>query len=236
MATVGDQINGSLRLIGKLAEGETPSAETSADCLTAFNQMVDSWNTERLSIFATEDQTFTWPANTISRTLGPTGNFVGSRPVLVDDSTYFVYSNLSYPLSFVNQDQYNGIALKTVTSTFPQLMWVNMGMPDITLTVYPVPTNALEMHIISVEELTQPATLATSLVIPPGYLRAFRFCLAVEIAAEFGEEPPPTVKRIAAIAKRNIKRINNPNDVMSMPYSLIGRRKNNFNIFSGLPQ
>ena len=34
--TAGDQINGALRLIGQLAEGETPSPETSADSLMAL--------------------------------------------------------------------------------------------------------------------------------------------------------------------------------------------------------
>ena len=87
--TAGDQINGALRLIGQLAEGEVPSAETSADALTAMNQMLDSWSAERLSVFSTQDQQFTWPASTKSRTIGPTGNFVGNRPVLLDDSTYF---------------------------------------------------------------------------------------------------------------------------------------------------
>jgi len=53
--TAGDQINAALRLIGQLAEGETPSAETSQDALAALNQMIDSWSIERLSVFATQD-------------------------------------------------------------------------------------------------------------------------------------------------------------------------------------
>jgi hypothetical protein len=56
METAGDIINGSLRLLGVLAEGEVPSAETSQDALRAMNQMIDSWNTERLSVFSTQDQ------------------------------------------------------------------------------------------------------------------------------------------------------------------------------------
>jgi hypothetical protein len=42
-----------------------------------MNQMIDSWNTERLTVFTTIDQVLTWPANAASRTLGPTGNLVG---------------------------------------------------------------------------------------------------------------------------------------------------------------
>lgn len=233
MATAGDQINGALRLIGQLAEGETPSAETSADALTALNQMLDSWSAQRLHVFSTQDQTFTWNASIATRTLGPSGDFVGNRPVMVDDATYFKVNNLSYPLQLVNEDQYNSIALKGSTSTYPGVMWVNMNMPDITMTIYPVPTMAIEMHIISVVELTEPASLATELVIPPGYLRAYRFNLACELAAEFGVEPSPRVKRVADTSLRAIKRINNPRDLMSMPYSLMSHRRGNFNIFTG---
>ena len=232
--TAGDQINGALRLIGQLAEGEVPSAATSQDALTALNQMIDSWNTERLSVFSTQDQIFSWPPNVISRTLGPTGDFVGNRPILLDDSTYFrdPSSGISFGIKIINQQQYNGIAVKTVTSTYPQVIWINMDYPNIDMYIYPVPTKVLEWHFISVTELDQPATLATVLTFPPGYLRAFRYCLACEIAAEFGVEPSPQVSRIAMTSKRNLKRINNPDDIMSLPYSIVASRQR-YNIFAG---
>lgn len=235
--TAGDQIYAALRLIGQLAEGETPSAETAQDALAALNQMLDSWSIERLSVFSTQDQVFNWPANVYERTLGPSGNFVGNRPVLLDDSCYFrdPTTGISYGLMFINQQQYNGIALKTVTSTYPQSMWVNMTMPDITMTVYPVPTRELEFHLVSVSELSQPATLNTVLSFPPGYLRCFKYNLACEIAAEFGVEPPPTVQRIAMASKRDLKRINFADDIMSLPYNLINRRQQRFNIYAGTP-
>ena len=234
MTTANDQINGALRLLGVLAEGETPSAATSQDALAAMQQMIDSWNTERLSVFATQDQVFSWPPGVYERTLGPTGNFVGNRPILVEDSTYFKdpASGISYGLKMINQQQYNGIAVKTVTSTYPQVMWVNMTYPDITMTVYPVPTKVLEFHIVSVEELTSPVNLSTNLAFPPGYLRAFKYNLACEFAPEFGVEPSPTVSRVAMTSKRNLKRINNPDDIMSIPYSIVGTRQR-FNIFAG---
>ena len=235
--TAGDQINRAFRLLGILAEGETPSAAMSQDALMALNQMIDSWNTERLMIFNTIDQTFTWPAGEIQRHLGPTGaslgGFDGIRPVLLDDSTYYVAPNgVSYGIKFINQQQYDGIAVKTVTSTYPQVMWINMEFPNIQMTVYPKPTQNLEWHFISVQELDQPATLATALYYPPGYLRAFTYNLAMEIAPEFGVEPSPQVMRIAMTSKRDLKRINNPDDVMALPYALVANRQR-FNIYSG---
>ena len=235
-STAGDQINRALRLLGVLAEGETPSAATSQDALVALQQMVESWNTERLAVFSTQDQVFLWPAGVgnETRTLGPTGNFVGLRPILIDDATYFrdPGTNVSFGVKLINQQQYNGIAVKTVTSTYPQVMFVNNTFPDMTMTIYPVPTRQLEWHFVSVEELSNPATLATSLFFPPGYLRAFAYNLAMEIAPEFGVEPSPQVQRIAMTAKRNLKRINNPDDVMSMPYAIVSNRQR-FNVYSG---
>jgi hypothetical protein len=168
--TAGDQINAALRLIGQLAEGETPSDATSQDALAALNQMLDSWSTERLAVYSTQDQVFTWPANDAIRTLGPTGDFVGTRPVQLDTSSYFrdTESGVSFGVYFINQDQYNNIALKTVTSTYPQMMWVNNTHPDITMA-----------------------------------------------------------------SKRNLKRINNPDDLLAMPYNIMGRRNQRFNIFTG---
>jgi hypothetical protein len=232
--TAGEQINRALRLLGVLAEGETPSAAMSQDALMAMNQMIDSWNTERLSTFVTQDQIFTWPAGLVSRDLGPSGDFIGNRPVLLDDATYFrdPGTNVSFGVKFINQQQYNGIAVKTVSSTYPQVLWANMGFPNVTLTVYPRPTRDLEWHFVSVQELDKPADLTTVMYYPPGYLRAFTYCLAMEIAPEFGVEPSPQVQRVAMVSKRDLKRINNPDDVMSMPYAIVATRQR-FNVYSG---
>jgi hypothetical protein len=231
--TAGDQINRALRLLGILAEGETPSAAMSQDALMAMNQMIESWNIERLSVFCTQDQVFTWPSGLLSRTLGPSGDFVGNRPVLFDDATYFKAPNgVSYGIKFINQQQYNGIAVKTVTSTYPQVIFANMTYPNVEMFIYPRPTQDLEWHFVSVQELDQPAQLVTELHFPPGYLRAFTYNLAMEIAPEFGVEPSPQVQRIAMTSKRNLKRINNPDDVMSIPYAIVATRQR-FNIYAG---
>ena len=234
MTTAGDHINGALRLLGVLAEGETPSAGTSQDALISLNQMIDSWSTEKLATFTTQVQIFNWLPGFASRSLGPSGDFVGDRPVLMDDATYFVDTStgISYGIKLINQQQYDGIAVKSVTSTFPQVMWVHTNFPNVDMYVYPVPTKVLEWHFISAAQLTQPATLSTELYFPPGYLRAFRYNLACEIAPEFGIEPPPTVGRIAMTSKRNLKRINNPDDIMSIPYAIVSTRQR-FNIFAG---
>jgi hypothetical protein len=262
MATTRELLSGAHRLLGLVNSGNVLPEAVYQDNLVALNQMIDSWNTERLAVFCTQDQTYLWPAGTRVQTLGPTGDFIfflgtqssepigtqnndfialeednpnsSFRPILLDDSTYFrdPTTNVSYGIKFINQLQYNNIAVKTVQSTYPQVMWVNMTFPDITMTVYPVPNRVLEFHFISVQTLANPATLETTLAFPPGYLRAFRYNLALELAPEFNVEPSAEVRRIAMYSKRNLKRINNPDDLMAMPYSLMARR-NRYNIYAG---
>jgi hypothetical protein len=235
MATAGDQINRALRLLGVLAEGEIPSAETANDALTALNQMIDSWSTERLAVYATQDQVFTWPANEMTRTIGPTGDFVGLRPVQLLDSTYFISNGVSYTVQFVNQLIFDSVPVKNIQTNYPQIMFVNNSFPNMTMSVFPIPSQDLEWHFVSVKELAQAASLATELYFPPGYMRAFTYNLACEIAPEFGVEPSPQVQRIAMTSKRNLKRINNPNDVLFVPYAMVANRSR-FNVYTGYPQ
>jgi hypothetical protein len=259
MATVRELLNGAHRLLGLTASGNVLPEAVYQDNILALNQMLDSWSAESLAVFCTQDQVFTWEAGNRVRTLGPSGDFLyplsteggdplvtenddvlvpngyaTQRPILLQDSTFFrdPTTNVSYGIKFLNQLQYNNIAVKTVTSTFPQVMWVNMTHPDITLAVYPVPSRSLEFHFVSAAPLTTPAGLETDLLFPPGYLRAFRYNLALELAPEFNVDPAADVRRIAMVSKRTLKRINNPRDIMAMPYSLMARR-NRFNIFAG---
>lgn len=232
--TARDIIYGALRLIGQLAENEVPSAQTANDGLMAMNQMIDAWSIDRLKTYSTQDQIFNWPPNERIRTLGPTGDFVGTRPVELLDSTYFktvaITPNVSYPIQLVNDEQYSAISVKTITSTLPLVLWVNYTMPDVTMHIYPVPTQLVEFHFISVTELSQPANLSTVLVFPPGYMRAFRYNLAVEYANEFGVEPPPTVVSIANKSLASLARINNPNEILQIPGILANQRR--YNIYT----
>jgi len=234
MATARDILNDAHRLLNLTSSGNTLPEAVLQDNLRSLNEMIESWGTEKLATFTTQEQVFNWLPGLVSQTLGPTGDFVGDRPVLMDDATYFVdtSTNISYGIKLINQQQYDGIAVKTVTSTFPQVMWINTNYPNIDMHVYPVPTKILEWHFISAAALTQAASLNTTLAFPPGYMRAFRYALACELAAEFGIEPSRNVARIAMTAKRDLKRINNPDDIMSIPYAIVSTRQR-FNIFAG---
>lgn len=227
-------LKSALRSIGQLGEGETPTPQMYSDALTALNQFIDDLANSPLTIYSTQKQTFTWPASTASRTLGPTGDFVGVAPVALDESTHFVdpNGNITYAISLIPEVEYQLIPFKSNTATYPSRLWANYTEPDITMTVYPIPSVPLTFNAISMLELTQPAAITTNLVVPAGYDRFFKYNLAVEVATEFGIEPPPTIRRIAQSAMRRLKRTNKADLTMRLPDTV--RRESRSRITEGV--
>lgn len=236
MATAQTLVDNALKLLGQLEPGKSLSGTEASDALAILNQMLDSWNTESLSVYQIIEEAFTWPAGTTSRTIGPTGDFVTTRPVELSDSTFFRDTrptpNVDYPLDIINNAQYDSIPIKTIQSTFPQSIFCDQAMPNATLYLWPVPSISVQLWVNSVKQLAAFAALSTAVTLPPGYERALSYNLACEIAPFYQMEPPNTVQRIASVSKRNINRVNAQNDVLDVPVNLV-QRQSRFNIYTG---
>jgi len=57
--------------------------------------------------------------------------------------------------------------------------------------------------------------------LPPGYDRLIVNGLALEVASDFGVVPPASVAAAYLSAKNNLKRLNAPMPIMSMPAGLV---------------
>src|SRR5690349_13893473 len=81
MATVRDLFKDSLKLIGALAAGETPTSTEMTDGLRVLNRMIGQWNTQNLLIYTRVIEEFTLTPSTGSYTIGSSGTFNTSRPM-----------------------------------------------------------------------------------------------------------------------------------------------------------
>ena len=206
---VSDLIRSSMRLIGAIATGETPTADETADGLLVLNDMLENWSTEPLSVWGSRNQTFQLVASQRTYTIGPAGNWNTTRPQSIDDS-YCTFSGVDFPVKVISQEMYNGINLKSMAQPIVErLLYVN-EFPLGVVTVWPVPTQAAPITLTMNRILTFPITATDVLTGPPGFLKAIRYCLAVEFAPEFGVEASPTVLIVAADSKGDYKRSNLP--------------------------
>lgn len=208
MATAQTIIDRALRLLGAIASGESPTADESADGLISLNNMLESWQADKLTVYAYVDTAFTMVASTGSYTVGPSGNFnLTPRPPKIEQC-FVRASSIDYPVELIDKARWYAITDKTVESDIPEYAYYEPTLTTGTLKVWPVPNTGNSLHIITWTNVATLATLATSISLPPGYERAMAYNLAIELAPEFEREPSASVVRIAAESYAAIKRAN----------------------------
>jgi hypothetical protein len=219
MTTALDIIKRSMRLLGVYSIGEDPTAAESADALTALNALVDTLPNSPLTIHSKTLDSITLVANQASYTVGPSGATVTPRPVEVLDISYITYQGVDYGLSKATQQDYNSIDVKTIGG-IPGLIYPLMDMPNITVYLWPVPSEVMTLNLWSVKALTSFPALNTVVSLPLGYEQFLAFFLAETLAPEFEVQVPESVARECARIRRAIKRTNTEVPRLTMPYGI----------------
>lgn len=221
MTTALDIIKRSLRLLGVYAMGENPSPEESQDALAVLNALLSEFGNGDM-VYAKTLDTISLSANQSSVTVGPSGTTVTTRPVRVLSESYVDISGVSYPLSVLTLAEYDSIALKASTG-IPRFLWPQMNMPDATVTLWPVPSQAMTLKLWSDKVLPSLPGLTATISLPPGYENALSPLLAVEIAPEYEVPLSASLVQSAARARRVLKRTNMQVPTLSLPAEVTGR-------------
>lgn len=225
MASAIDIITRSMRLAGTIGKGEIPDDDEAQDGLEALNAMLDSWQIQRLFVYQIRSEQFTWTANEQDQTVGAAGDFATDLPTRVADDCSFTVNSIDYPVRLIDIDAWNRIPDKTTTSSFPWWIYPQYGASLVTLYAYPIPDSSITFNLRTWLRLQSFATLTTELALPPGNERAIAFSLAEEFGGpEFGIAVPPGVQKIAASARRALRRVNAPSPVMATEVGYISRR------------
>lgn len=211
MATAISMLTRSMRLIGAIGKGETPDEDEATDGLSALNTMLDSWRLERLLVYQILQTSHTWPASTTSRTIGTGGNLNVARPVKIDSAFVRDSNNQDFQMEILeDRTQYDGIAIKSTTSTFPDLLFYDTAFPLGTIYVYPVPSEQVTLLLNTWQALQSFSSLTTTLALPPGYQRAIEYGLGIEIAPEYGRTVSAEYLIAAVQSKAAIMGMNRP--------------------------
>jgi hypothetical protein len=226
--TVLDIISAALRINGILAAGETASNNECNDALISLNNMVDTWSTEKMLIYATIQETFSLVVNQGAYQMGSGApDFNTVRPQKIENIVWQQPTG-SYPfnlgIKIVTQDQWASIGVPTITSTIPTHMWPQYTNPYVTLNFWPVPQAVNNIVIWSWKPLTDFSSLTQTVTLPPGYQKAIIYNLALELAPEYGSTPSELVLVQAAESKAAIKRMNNSQNMLLADAAMLNRK------------
>lgn len=233
MSSVRDIINGSLRLIEELGAGQTPSAEDTQDAFSALLSMMDSWSIQGGNIFTEVIETFSLNTGVSTYTIGTGGDFNTARPVKLRAVTYSLGNDtFDQDLEILDMEEYAYQNDKT-TVGYPKRVYYNANYPLASMIFHPVPS-AGSVKIYSEKPLSTFTSINDTVVMPPGYERALKYNLAVEIAPEYGKQPSQTVMALAVESKNaiEVKNLENDKNTMTADDGLLEQKT--FNIFSGL--
>lgn len=104
--------------------------------------------------------------------------------------------------------QYASISVKNTTSTFAFSFYDDRAYPTRNITLFPIPGSGSEVVLYLRLPLMDLTNLDAPVNFPPGYERAFRYNLAVELAPIYGKTVTPEIAARAAASIKDLERLN----------------------------
>ena len=145
MPSANDFATRALQSIGVADAIDTISSEDAALALNVLNEWIDQLGIQRNTIYTVKRQTHTLASGTSSYTIGSSGTINVARPIWIEDVGLILDTGSSTPVEVPRQlftdDEYAGIAQKTLQSGLIQGIWFDhewvAGLGNIH--VWPVP-------------------------------------------------------------------------------------------------
>jgi hypothetical protein len=208
-----------------LGAADPMDGNDASDALITLNQMLDSWQAERLFAYSIAERTHTLTAGVGSYTVGPSGVINIPRPVRIEYAFTRDSTNYDRPLSIVPYEVYSQLAIKSQGNNFPSLLYYSPNFPIGTITLWELPSSGLTLRFGAWQPLTEFATLDESVALPPGYELAITLSVAEMLSPEYGKAVSPDLARNAQKARATIQQNNLPDPRVGCEFVGEGRNR-----------
>lgn len=135
------------------------------------------------------------------------GDWVIPRPNRITNG-FTRFSQLDFTCEVtMSQSRFLEILYKQQPGPWPTVAWYNPQMPYGLINFYQTPANSSAFHLFT-DTILSDLTINQTFVLPSGYSRAIKWCLAKEICAEYGYPMTEAIKTHAAESMAMIKALN----------------------------
>lgn len=228
--TTIDLIRRAMYLINALPAGEIPDEGDLNDALLTLNELIDSWDLQPMATYSSPVENWVVTPGKSVYDWGVSAsppNFTSERPIFLNNVTC-TRNGFTTAVQIVSQDEYDSISLKSTSQPLVERVLYINSFPLGQITLFPVPSEAVTLTFNVNRQLAGPINLQSSIVLPPGYLRALRYNLAVELWPEYTNASTDinSIKNIAKEAFGRVKAANtdvNPSTFENIPNVDAGR-------------
>lgn len=215
MTTALTIITDSLKELGVLAEGDTPTASMAQDALRVLNRFCDLISNEQSFAYypSLSQRALTGES---SFTIGLTGNVVAARPIKIE-SAFLDRSGITYPVRVVDNRLFDEIVYKGATGANTAYIWYEATEPNGIVHVWPLCTGAT-LNLRTINVVANFPALTTDLTLPPGYEELLVSNLAVRLSPQYPAGVlSPITAQAAKTSMRIVQRTNNVIPTLSLP-------------------
>jgi len=183
-------IKRALRLIGVVAQGETPTAVQIDEAAQALNGLVLAWQADGMPLWAIKTADLPLVENVYEYEMGVGAQVDIPKPLKVYQAWYHNRpSNVDVPMRIVTQQQYNMLGNKLVKG-LPIQVWYQPKINTGTMTVYQVPDaftqNNISLHFVYQAPFSTFDATTDVPDFPQEWYDAVTYGLATRLAPEYG--------------------------------------------------
>ena len=210
MTTPRDIIKRSMRMLGVIASGETPTGNEANDAMQVFNAYIGILNNKKGAIFYVKRVLFTLLPQQQAFTIGAGQDLDIARPQKIERAsiiTNFPNTPLERPMAILTFDQWQQIAVKNVGTSIPAWLYYDHNYPVGTVYLWPYPNVETTLCLYLWQQLAEMA-LDDEISLPPGYEDMFAWNLALRLAPEYERTPSDVIVQQAAYTYEQIFALN----------------------------
>ena len=218
--TAEDLVESAMLLVGVIGRGQSATTQELDDGLAVLNAILDHWNQRRELIYEVSRNEFVLTASKNPHTIGlavsgtpgtQDGDIGTARPQMIEEAAV-IPSGAAFelPVKILTGKEYRDLPNKGLSSSYPTDLWYEREWPLGKIWLWPTPSEAAKLIYYVWQQLPSGLALADLVNVPPGYLRALRYNLAIEIAPEYGKMLDETgeVRMIAQSSMAHLAALN----------------------------
>jgi len=240
--TVADTVLAAYRLAGLVpSAGALYSPSQGAEGLLALNAQLDAFKIQNYTIYALTVTDFAMIPNQQKYLLGTDAtvkppDVLMPRPPKIR-AIALLYTNVSpileIPLLLYNDQEWEAVGIKTLSTPMPTAGWYQPTVPNGTLWMYGVPQTAWSIRLYTEMVLQEVKSLTDTLVLPPGYNEAVVYNLALRLADLNPLRAKPNQRIVvAARAALALIKANNAEPILMRAEAVGTRQRGRYNILS----
>jgi hypothetical protein len=245
---ISNLIYRAYRIIGVLGEaGRGYSTSELNDGIDVLNSLLDAWGIDRLKVWTIAAAQYPFTSSKQIWTIGidPSGNTIAdfgvARPTRIEQANIITQIPGGNPvrtsLELLDDQAWSQIKVQNVASSIPTKLYDDYADPLSSLYLWPYPNAGGQIELYTWQLFSRYSSATDLLQVPPGYLRAIEYNLALELAPRFPRRAKVSELAVetARIALAEVQAHNAPDPIMSCDLGLLsaGRQRSGWSYLIG---